>query len=140
MSFTTDIRNIFGFWENDNFPPFAYNDKLRISLMIKNQDYTSLVTIKDGDIYTNYALKFISIQTNSIDNATINFKIINGDNIDEKLIGSELSFDLTIFLGSPRADTLVCSSKIFNKRLLNVEINKKTAANIVLAKCERRQN
>lgn len=117
MSFDFELKNILGFWENDNFPPYAFNDNLEIYLNLKDEFETSLITLKKGDSYTNYAIKFIQLNTNGIDKIQIIYQIFNGDNIDISMIGKEIILECSMFLGNPKADTMVCENELTGKRI-----------------------
>lgn len=117
MSFEYDTTNILGFWRNENFPPYQIDDNLEITLNLNDEFGTSLITIKNDSVYTNYALKFVSIQSDAFKSLAIKYKVLNGDNINLDIIGNEIVIGCSLFLGFPRTDTMICENEIFGKRL-----------------------
>ncbi|MFC4163624.1 hypothetical protein ACFOWU_08170 [Epilithonimonas zeae] len=118
MSFQTDPKKILGFWENINFPPFAYNDEKIITLNLKDEQHLSMITIKKGQEISNYVLRFSRFDFNMIDKLTIFFTLENGDNIDFSRIGEEIFIDCSGYFTSENIkDNIICECELFERRL-----------------------
>lgn len=118
MSFNTSIESILGIWKKENTPPYQIDNK-EIQLNLKNANSLSIVTIKENDNYIEFLLKTISIDENSTGEISIKYKIVNGLNINEKFIGSEMVLKCNMFLGFPKVETMVCESSHFSRCLFN---------------------
>ncbi len=111
------ISNVLGVWENENVPPFKKNDGKEIMIKLNDEFSWSLITIKENGNYTNYALKFVKVDVFSLDSFKITLTVENGDNIEKKIIGTQVILKCRMYLIGDKSTTFVCDFLDLGERI-----------------------